>query len=306
MSALRSILVMVFVVALSGCGAWPDSSIKRLNETTAVGDTFTRQLTNEYRAIANRERNDTLRYVTSMHFADKGLAASQGVHVAPEDPRNWLLPNTEVDRVYRDYEKLRVALNSGVVEKDPVTAAVAQGRFDCWIEALHRGRDQMITTQCREAFRTALERLRHVRESSKPQVYSAPAAYPMMQQMRGAGYLQAMPVPQERKFVVFFPVGQAGLSPENRAIIDGAAIEYLRRPAAAGVTVAGHTDRYGSSVANQKLSQTRAAQVAERLVEKGVPQSRIQVVGHGESQPMIQTADGVRNDINRRVEILLQ
>ena len=37
-----------------------------------------------------------------------------------------------------------------------------------------------------------------------------------------------------------------------------------------------------------------------------IPAANITVVGRGESQPLVQTADGVREPQNRRVEIVLQ
>jgi OOP family OmpA-OmpF porin len=40
-------------------------------------------------------------------------------------------------------------------------------------------------------------------------------------------------------------------------------------------------------------------------VREGVPATAIAVVGRGESQPLVQTADGVREPQNRRVEIVL-
>ena len=42
------------------------------------------------------------------------------------------------------------------------------------------------------------------------------------------------------------------------------------------------------------------------LVSDGVPATAISVVGRGESQPLVQTTDGVREPQNRRVEIVMQ
>ena len=44
----------------------------------------------------------------------------------------------------------------------------------------------------------------------------------------------------------------------------------------------------------------------ELLVREGVPGSDISVVALGEGQPMVPTADGVREAQNRRVEIVLR
>jgi len=41
-------------------------------------------------------------------------------------------------------------------------------------------------------------------------------------------------------------------------------------------------------------------------VREGVPATAISVIGRGETQPLVQTADGVREPQNRRVEIVIQ
>jgi OOP family OmpA-OmpF porin len=46
--------------------------------------------------------------------------------------------------------------------------------------------------------------------------------------------------------------------------------------------------------------------VKDALVRNGVPAASIAVVGRGESQPLVPTADGVREAQNRRVEIVMQ
>ncbi len=52
-------------------------------------------------------------------------------------------------------------------------------------------------------------------------------------------------------------------------------------------------------------SLRRANTVKDPLVRNGVPATAISVIGKGESQPLVQTADGVREPQNRRVEIVI-
>ena len=72
------------------------------------------------------------------------------------------------------------------------------------------------------------------------------------------------------------------------------------------IGVTGHTDRAGSDAYNMALSLRRANAVKDQLVREGIPAAGITVVGRGESQPLVPTADGVREPQNRRVEIVLQ
>ena len=53
------------------------------------------------------------------------------------------------------------------------------------------------------------------------------------------------------------------------------------------------------------LSLRRANAVKDQLVREGIPATQIVVVGKGESQPLVPTADGVREPQNRRMEIVV-
>ncbi len=76
--------------------------------------------------------------------------------------------------------------------------------------------------------------------------------------------------------------------------------EALKRPQAAGKTlvVSGHTDPVGEAGYNEALSQDRADAVAQFLVERGVPQSRLVTIGRGE-RDLLSPSD---HRLNRRVE----
>jgi outer membrane protein OmpA-like peptidoglycan-associated protein len=63
--------------------------------------------------------------------------------------------------------------------------------------------------------------------------------------------------------------------------------------------------RPGSEQYNLALSLRRAEAVKAAMIKQGVPASLIVVVGKGESQPLVPTADGVREPQNRRVEIVI-
>jgi opacity protein-like surface antigen len=103
-------------------------------------------------------------------------------------------------------------------------------------------------------------------------------------------------------FIVFFDWDRDEITPAAAAILDNAAAAYAES-GSASVTLAGHADRSGSDAYNVGLSQRRANNVRAYLAGRGVPDGSITTEAFGESRPLVDTADGVREPQNRRVEI---
>jgi len=113
------------------------------------------------------------------------------------------------------------------------------------------------------------------------------------------------PAPVAPSFIVFFDWDRSNLSAQALNTIKQAAGSYKTK-GSARVTATGHTDKSGPESYNMALSLRRANTVKDALVREGVPATAISVIGKGETQPLVQTADGVREPQNRRVEIVIQ
>lgn len=72
-----------------------------------------------------------------------------------------------------------------------------------------------------------------------------------------------------------------------------------------GVKVTGHADRSQTDQRSHELSVLRANWVRSELIGSGLSPSSITVGARGETQPAVQTEDGVREPMNRRVEIVI-
>ena len=71
------------------------------------------------------------------------------------------------------------------------------------------------------------------------------------------------------------------------------------------IQIVGHTDSDGDAAYNQQLSERRANSIADILLDAGIPFSRIQTFGRGESQPVASNLDPAGKAKNRRVEIVI-
>jgi len=103
-------------------------------------------------------------------------------------------------------------------------------------------------------------------------------------------------------FIVFFDWDRSDITPQAASILDNAAAQY-RATGNAQVVLAGHADRSGSDQYNVGLSQRRAENVRQYLAGRGIAEGVMRTEAFGESRPLVETADGVREPQNRRVEI---
>jgi OOP family OmpA-OmpF porin len=115
-------------------------------------------------------------------------------------------------------------------------------------------------------------------------------------------YGQTCPVVAVGPFMVFFDWDKSDITPQAAAILDNAAAAYATT-GQAQVMIAGHADRSGSDQYNVGLSQRRSDAVRSYLAGRSIPDGVMTTQAFGESRPLVETADGVREPQNRRVEI---
>ncbi len=124
--------------------------------------------------------------------------------------------------------------------------------------------------------------------------------------MPAAAVVTPPPAPPKtaNSFIVFFDFDKSNITAQAQKTINDA-VAAAKAGNSARVTLTGHTDRSGSEQYNMALSLRRAEAVKANMIKQGIPASAIVVIGKGESQPLVPTADGVREPQNRRVEIVI-
>ena len=109
---------------------------------------------------------------------------------------------------------------------------------------------------------------------------------------------------------VLFEFDKAVLKAEGKTAIDNLVVAKLAQLQTLQVViVTGHTDRIGSAEYNLKLSKQRADAVRDYLVSKGVDRTKIETIGMGEKEPVVQCNQKEMKALiaclqpNRRVEV---
>ena len=104
---------------------------------------------------------------------------------------------------------------------------------------------------------------------------------------------------------ILFDVGKASLTNDLKtslAKIAGILMVYKD----VNVLVEGHTDTVGTEAYNQKLSEERAENVLQYLIEQGVDASRLTSVGYAFHRPIASNATKEGRQKNRRVDLVIQ
>jgi outer membrane protein OmpA-like peptidoglycan-associated protein len=100
-----------------------------------------------------------------------------------------------------------------------------------------------------------------------------------------------------------FASGKSSLTSAARSQLKNLAQQI--KAGAGMIRIEAHTDSQGADAANLSLSQQRAEAVRKELVLHGVPTSRMQAVGKGETSPVADNNSAAGRERNRRVEIIV-
>ncbi len=278
-------LAVAAVFALSACAGGPfytPEELDKAKKVTPTGSAFNKALYKDYLDLSVFEKGQEDLNSIGV-FAHRAIVAGSGKSILPEEIAKRDLPADKVGELTNARKRLIAALDGGGRAKTPDAAALAQAKFDCWMEQQEENNQPDHIAACKLGFEAAMKKMA---AAPKPKPVAKKAPLP--------------PVPGS--YIVYFAFDSSLLDAKAMAVIKEAANEAT----SAKVTVVvldGHTDRAGASTYNMKLSQTRVDAVGAALVNAGIS-SRMVIKSHlGEDISAVQTEDGKREAKNRRVEI---
>jgi OOP family OmpA-OmpF porin len=290
----QSILSIALVASLAACSSFEgNNEVEKLQMASATGSPFTQQLTSEYRAFSSFELDQENDYADALHFARKGLNAAEGINVMPEPVNDWDLTPSDILELSGAYGRLVSAFNLGAREILPGKAAIAQARYDCWIEEqeeIAKGDGQNVV--CKNDFMNAMAEVEAALPADAPMMEQFPQPLTMIDSAEPLNI-------QEALYLVFFDFDSSTVNSGGMDVLNTVVSEIQSRQLA-GIDVVGHTDTSGSQTYNQDLAMMRANAVKAKLVSMGIPSTMITTSGRGENDLLVQTQDGIREPANRR------
>ena len=277
----------IFAVAalmLSACGLEYDRAL----DATPSGSAFDNHLYKEYIDLAGEETGES-DYGNADVFATRAIAAAAGNSGEPEELANRTLPEGTEGDLQVARATLVGAFAKSAKEKIPDQAARAQAMYECWMEEQEENIEPDDIAACRAAFEEALVQ---IADALNPPMAASPESEPAS--------LPPVPGP----FVVNFDFDSFDLDDQAMAVIKNASAA-AKAAKITGAKVTGYTDLAGNKDYNLGLSRARVIAVGNALfVEGGATRKNIVKKWRGEESPRVSTADGKREALNRRVEIM--
>ncbi|MBO6824925.1 MAG: OmpA family protein [Sneathiella sp.] len=272
-------------VTLAACGG----KLGEAEKMSASGSAYSKALYNDYIALSKGEYGEG-DYTDSDRFAEKAMAAAMGEEVGPYNPGEWSIPADREPVMKGAYDRLVAALNSTAKDKATVQLARAQTSFDCWVQEQEENFQPDHIAACRDAFIAAMGDV-----DKMIAVKPAPAPAPAPKEM----------VAKPMTWNILFQFDSVKMLPGSADKI-AEAVKYVNNFKRPRVTIAGYTDTSGSKEYNAALSERRSEELALKAMDIGLNPQNVIMRSYGEDRLAEPTADGVKNQANRRATITVE
>ena len=257
---------------------------------------FNQGLAAGYSELSDRDGNQWLDtnqsdFLDAELFKHKARTAGRDSLVLLEHPDDRDLDEAQRSSFRNQYDRIHRAFERGARFEAPGEAAKAQVFYDCWIAAVSDDEVEE-AEECRAAYEDAIA------AAEAAATYELTDFDPYERELSPMSAMAEHP----RSFLVYFAFDRSELRDEALRVIEealAAAAEF----SSTTVRVIAHTDTSGPVDYNQALSERRANSVVGALIEGGLLRSRITSEAVGQTQPLVDTGDGVREQANRVAEI---
>ena len=262
------------------------NDVAAIRDQNPTGTAFAPQLTSEYKKLAIFEADEMYDWIDAEKHATKGMMSANGQIPMPSDPADFNIKYADkLAELQAARADLVSQMNAGAPTIAPHEAAVAQAKYDCWVEQQEEGHQPDDIAACLADFLAAMQNLLNA--------------------------MNTVPVTNTTEEIaretVYFAFDKSDITAEASAQLQAFVAEMKAIRPVVTLFIAGHTDTSGPSDYNAQLSQRRALAVREALEADGMTvrdYAELDLEAEGETKPAVQTGDGVRERLNRRVEII--
>ena len=303
-------LLFLILLLSNGCAY---HNIEKLKSTPKSNNQFSQALSEAYLEFALYEMNEMHDELDASYFAEKGIKARNNEEVPPEILSDWDIDKKHFNEIKEKRSEIINILSSDRAKNFPTLSARTQLGFDCWLEQLEEAWQTNHIQKCYDMMSSSLITLKNnninhnksiVLNTNKIELITN-SNDTNIKEIKNIKEITKIENPADKlKFEIYFEHDVYQLNQETKNEINNIYNKYLFNKEIL-IEVIGHTDRSGSNKYNIILSKLRAYSVKKYLLSKGISEFNIGTYYFGENKPKIATKDGVKEKINRRVEIFI-
>ena len=301
MYLLMKIILPLSLLFLFSCSA---SYEKLSKESFNPPTSLSKHLMEAYKTKADFEAQEMHDWNSAKLYAEKALGAADGKDILPEKISYWVIPADKQSELNKAYNNLMTVYKEALL-LDPFNLAKAISSLDCWAEQQEENWQTWDIDQCRNDFLSAMHEIFGSLEkeegiSTKQKINNEISK---LDDSVSDDSVSIVTKNSENKIlqIIYFDFDKSKLSDVSIEEIKN--FINTNNKTIKKFIVVGHTDTMGTKKYNKVLSLERAEAVQKVLTELGIEKNNIHILGKGEDNLRVQTADEVKHPANRRAEI---
>jgi OOP family OmpA-OmpF porin len=297
---MKIILPLSLLFLFSCSASYEKLSKESFNPPTSLS----KHLMEAYKTKADFEAQEMHDWNSAKLYAEKALGAADGKDILPEKISYWVIPADKQSELNKAYNNLMTVYKEALL-LDPFNLAKAISSLDCWAEQQEENWQTWDIDQCRNDFLSAMHEIFGSLEkeegiSTKQKINNEISK---LDDSVIDDSISIVTKNSENKIlqIIYFDFDKSKLSDVSIEEIKN--FINANKKTIKKFIVVGHTDTMGTKKYNKVLSLERAEVVQKVLTELGIEKNNIHILGKGEDNLRVQTADEVKHPANRRAEI---
>ena len=290
--------IIFLLIFLGGCSA----SYKQLSTMeNKEPKNFQEHLLSEYKKRASFEAEEMHDWNSAKLYSEKALKSLETDEIYPEEISYWKIPEENINEIKIAYDNL-MTIYKDAKNIDPFNLARAISSLDCWSEQQEENWQTWDINSCKNDFLNAMHNIyEKISSQENEQETSNNKDNNLENETKNEVTIVTKNKNKELMQIIYFDFDKFNLSEVSKDKIKKFLNNY--GSVISDYLVVGHTDTKGTNKYNLSLSIKRAEVVKEILINNGIKQSNIKILGKGEESLAVDTPDDTKQPANRRVEI---
>jgi len=293
---LKATFCLLGLLIITACSASYEE-LKSVDSKT--NNAFTKSLLETYKEKAIYEAEEMHDWNSAKLYSEKALNAIVGAEIKPQEMTYWKLPKKHIFELTQSYNNLMIIYDEAKI-LDPYNLAIAISSLDCWAEQQEENWQTWDIKKCRDAFLNSMhEMYSKITDNEENQNQKN-----LEDKIINNSESVTVVTKNEKKEImqiIYFDFDEYSISEVSFNTIKTFLDKFKNK--ISNYVIVGHTDTKGTNQYNLKLSLKRAETIKTILIQEGIEEKNINILGKGEDFLAVSTADETAHPANRRVEI---